>query len=129
MAKKPSPPEDNVTCEFDGKKALLIENIVSVTGKHLKDVIADADVKNSNWDRLHFKGDAVLREALQGHPKADTDSRVTAQGMYDLAQRTQKDGFHVDKQSAVGGECDVTLPDGRTFQDIPMKVVPPGLNR
>ncbi len=128
MAKKPSQP-DNVTCEFDGKKALLIANSESLTRRPVRDVIADANVENSMWDRLHFKGDAVLREALEGHPKAVTDGSVTAQDMYDLAQRTQKDGFHVDKQSAVGGECDVKLPDGRMFQDVPMKVVPPGLNR
>jgi hypothetical protein len=49
--------------------------------------------------------------------------------MYDVAMRTKNDGFHVDKQSAAGGVCNVDLADGRSFQDVPMKVAPPALGR
>jgi hypothetical protein len=86
--------------------------------------IAWAAVDNSMFDRLHYSGDAVTTKA-----GAATAGPVSAADMYDVAMRTKNDGFHVDKQSAAGGVCNVDLADGRSFQDVPMKVAPPALGR
>lgn len=119
MADKNKPKSDSgMTCTFDGKMAQLLDN--------KKDVIAWGLVENSIWDRLHFKGASVI---AQNSGDIGSSGPVTSAQIYDTAMRTKDDGFQVDKRSAVGGVCDVTLADGRSFEGVRMIVTPPAPSR
>lgn len=119
MADDKKKPKSTMSCEFNSKthEAILYDG-----GRNIVATAPHVDI--SALDRIFgvrndFKGASVIPGTLPPNTPANVYQ-------YDLEQNRKKDdGFRVDVRHAGGGVCDVELKDGRTFKDVPMKVIRP----